>query len=124
MKRPETYDVYQLLKSESANWEDFARVKENDRQQLRKLIILSSEEDILEKVLIKWIQSETSEVMWKYILNVLKNLEYTDLLQIVQMYLCRKDVIKRYCKKPDFKFTGERLMKIMFIYYSILDSLH
>ena len=38
-----------LLKSESANWEDFARVKENDRQQLRKLIILSSEEDILEK---------------------------------------------------------------------------
>ena len=122
MKRPEAYDVYQLLKSKSANWEDFARelrVKENDRKEFRKFIILSSEEDILEKVLTKWTQSETSEVTWKYILNVLKGLEYIDLLKIVQMYLRKEDVIKTYCKKHDFKFTGERLMKILFIYYSI-----
>ena len=116
MKRPEAYDVYQLLKSKSANWEDFARglrIKENDRPQLK------SHEDNLEKVLTKWIQSETSEVTWKYILNVLKSLEYIDLLKIVQMYLRREDVIKKYCKKHDFKFTGERLMKILFIYYSV-----
>ena len=122
MKRPETYDAYQLLKSKSANWEDFARelrVKENDRKQFRKSITWSSEEDILEKVLTKWIQSETSEVTWKYILNVLKNLEYIDLLKIVQMYLRKEDVIKKYCKKHDFEFTGERLMKILFTYYSI-----
>ena len=122
MKRPETYDVYQLLKSKSANWEDFARelrVKENDRKQLRKSIQWLSEEDILENVLTKWTQSETSEVTWKYILNVLKSLEYIDLLKIVQMYLRKEDVIKKYCKTDDFKLTGERLMKILFIYYSI-----
>ena len=116
MKRPETYDVYQLLKSKSANCEDFARelrVKENDRPQNL------NHEDNLEKVLTKWIQSETSEVTWKYILNVLKSLEYIDLLKIVQMYLRKEDVIKKYCKTDDFKLTGERLMKILFIYYSI-----
>ena len=122
MKRPDTYDIYKLLKTKSANWEDFARelrVKENDRQQFRKLINASSPDDILEKVLAKWIESETCEVTWKNILCVLKDLDYIDLIKIVQMYLRKEDVIRKYCQTADFRFTGESLLKVLFISYSV-----
>ena len=38
---------------------------------------------------------------------------------MVQKHLRKEDVIKKYSKTPDFQFTGERLMKILFIYYSL-----
>ena len=120
MKQPETYDVYQLLKSKSANWEEFAielKIKENDCKRFRKLITTSSENVILKDVLDLWIQSETSEVTWKHILNVLERLEYIDLLKIVQMYLRKEDVIKKYCKKDDYKVIGEILMKILYLLF-------
>ena len=122
MKRPDTYDIYKLLKTKSANWEDFARelrVKENDRMQFRKLINATSPEDILEKVLAKWIESETCEVTWNRILCALKDLKYIDLFKIVQMHLRKEDVIRKYCQTADFKFTGESLLKVLFISYSV-----
>ena len=118
MKQPERDDVYKLLRTKSAEWEEFARelkIDDNYRKQLRPLIITSTDDDILDKVLARWIQSESSEVTWRCILNVLKELKYIDLLKIAQMYLRKEDVIKRYCKKHDFEFTGERLMKIVCI---------
>ena len=77
---------------------------------------MSPPDGTLEKVLAKWIDSETCEVTWKCILNVLKELKYITLLHLVQKHLCQEDVIKKYA---DFKFTGERLMKVQFISYSI-----
>ena len=117
MKQPERDDVYKLLRTKSAEWEEFARelkIDDNYRKQLR-LLTTASADDILDKVLARWIQSESSEVTWRCILNVLKELKYIDLLKIAQMYLRKEDVIKRYCKKHDFEFTGERLMKIVCI---------
>ena len=118
-KRPERNDVYHLLKSRSADWDEFARelkVEDNYRNQLRQSIHMSSPDGTLEKVLAKWTDSETCEVTWKCILNVLKELKYIALLNLVQKHLCQEDVIKKYCKTADFKFTGERLMKVLFIF--------
>ena len=122
MKRPERYEVHKLLISKSADWVEIARelrVDDNYRKQLRKYLQESSEEDVLEKVLARWIESETCEVTWKCIINVLKELKYITLLKMVQKHLRKEDVIKKYSKTPDFQFTGERLMKILFIYYSL-----
>ena len=61
MKRPERYEVHKLLISKSADWVEIARelrVDDNYRKQLRKYLQESSEEDVLEKVLARWIESK------------------------------------------------------------------
>ena len=97
-----------LLRTKAANWEEFARdlgIGDNYRSQLKEESRTSSAEKILDKILTKWIDSETSEVTWKKIIDVLTGLEYIALVRNVKTYLRKEDVIKKYCKRMDF--TGE-----------------
>lgn len=105
MKSPEKYDVFKLLKEKSAEWEMFAahlRVSDNIRKETRESTI--NIELKLENVLGSWISSETTEVTWRKIIEVLeKDLQYKKIAKDVKEYLLTEEAIKKYSKQADFE---------------------
>ena len=105
-KSPEKSDVYDLLKKKSAHWDEFAlelKVGDNFRQELRSEGAATSSRIKLEKVLTKWIDSETSDVTWSNIINMLEELEFLDLARNVDDHLSKEDVVKKYIQKVDYE---------------------
>ena len=105
-KSPEKSDVYNLLKKKSAHWDDFARelnIDDNFRQDLSYEGNTIPSRSKLERVLKKWIESETSEVTWRNIIRVLEDLEFTDLARDVDDYLRKEEVVKKYIERNNYK---------------------
>ena len=78
-----------LLRRKSASWEDFARelqIDDNERKKIRMEVTISVDSK-LERVLEIWMESETTEVTWKKIIQVLVALQSTDLAKEVQQFL-------------------------------------
>ena len=95
-----------MLKKKSAHWDDFARelnIDDNSRQELAIEGNTTTSRSKLEKVLVKWINGETSEVTWKYIIDVLEGLEFIELARNVKDFLRKQDVVKKYSEKRDFE---------------------
>ena len=104
-KSPDIYDVYTLLRDESASWDEFAcelRVSKNSRTSLSRNIS-KSDNGKLEEVLRLWVNSETSSVTWEKILAVLKSLKMIRLAGEVKKFLRDPEVVAVYSKKPDYK---------------------
>ena len=78
----------------------------NFRQQLHKDSLTANAK--LEKVLRKWMQSESSDVTWSNLFEVLEQLQFLDIASEVKSYLDRKEVIEKYHKKKDY--TGQLLI--------------
>ena len=89
MKRsPKVKEVYNLLRKRSANYDEFAFELDIDndfRAELRKKDDNSHWK--LEQVLRKWIDSETCEVTWAKIIEVLKDLEMISVAKEVVDFL-------------------------------------
>ena len=105
-KSPEKSDVYDLLKKKSAYWEEFAlelKLGDSFRQELRREGAVTTSRIKLDKVLMKWIDSETSDVTWSNIINMLEELEFLDLARNVDDYLSKEDVVKKYIQKEDYE---------------------
>ena len=88
-KKPQKSDVFKLLRRKSASWEDFAlelQIDDNERKKLRMEVTISIELK-LERVLEIWMQSETTEVTWEKIIQVLVALKSIDLAKEVKRFL-------------------------------------
>ena len=95
-----------MLKKKSAHWDDFARelnIDDNLRQDLTNEGNTTHSRSKLERVLKKWIESETSEVTWRNVIRVLEDLEFTDLARDVDDYLCKEEVVKKYNQRNNYK---------------------
>ena len=120
-KLPEFEDVYKFLRNKSAHWDDFATdmlIDYNFRQQLSHDGSLTANRK-LEEVILKWIESKSSDVTWSNLFEVLEQLEFLDIASKVKTYLERKEVIEKYHQKKDY--TGQLLcwwyIRIMLVYY-------
>lgn len=85
--KPRLKEVFKLLRCKSTAWQDIGRELDLDycdREQILKNIQKPKDEDKLEDVLYKWIESECSEVSWDNLYKVLKELKLNDVAQKLQ----------------------------------------
>ena len=101
-KRPRSYDVYHLTVSHSTRWNDLGRrldIAYNYREQVKKKA--SSDEDKLEDVLEKWMETESVPVTWSSLIEALEAIELMDLVRAVKEFLKTPKAIQSYLKsKP------------------------
>ncbi len=93
MPNLEISHVYRQLRRVSVEWNAIGRelgISYDYREELRRRSDLSKE-DRLEMILIKWKQSECSEISWDNIINVLKDLEFNDVAKNVMWFLQEDD---------------------------------
>lgn len=103
-KSPEVDDVYELLKHKSSRWSDIGRefrVSEDFREELRSLIYLTNR-DKLERVIRKWVESESIDVTWNALIAVLTEVQLIDIVRKVRGFLLAPDTIEKYSLKEDF----------------------
>ena len=89
--QPKKDEVFNLVKIISASWYELAReldISTNYRDSLKQDGGLS-DDTRLEKILEKWITSETKPVTWEVIINALESLERIDLVKKIKMYLTK-----------------------------------
>lgn len=95
--KPEFDHVYQILCGKSNEWNEIGRglkVPYDYRQGLKNMAI--SNKDKLEDVINKWFESESSEVTWGALLEVLRDIEFMDLVRRTQEFLRKPEVKARY----------------------------
>ncbi len=92
-------DVYHQLKGESTKWNEIARelrISHNYREELRMRNDLSNR-DRLEMALIKWKESQRSDVSWDKIIMMLRDLDLNSVASKVMQYLLTdEDAIQMY----------------------------
>ena len=105
-KTPQRQDVFKLLKSKSTKWDDIARelrVDSKRREELRKDVSINSDKK-LEEVLTTWIDSETTPVTWKTVIEKLdEELALKKMAKDVKKYLKRQDVVEKYSEMDDYE---------------------
>ena len=109
-KSPEFDDVYELLSKRSARWDNFARALKIDinfREKLQRESFTTDESKV-ESILRKWIESESSDVTWSNLIEVLEQLQFLDVAREVKIYLKKEEVIEKYRHKKDY--TGQLLI--------------
>ena len=86
--RPELHDAYSLTRCRASKWNDLGRmlkVSYDQRQQLQKKN--ETDEDKLETILHKWIESECSPVTWSNLIGALENIQLMDVARDVKKFL-------------------------------------
>ena len=81
---PHSTDVFNLLKVKAYDWDNIGRgfeVPYGYREGLKRKGVTSTDEGKLEDVIMKWMESECSDVTWNKVIEVLKKLQYNDLIQ-------------------------------------------
>ena len=87
-KTPSVYEAFKCLKKMSALWDDIARelnIEWNDRQQIHEQSISSNRK--LETVLHKWQERKTCDISWQKLIDVLNELNRTDIIDDVKTFL-------------------------------------
>ena len=105
MKSPELDDVLYLMDKLSSQWHDIGgklRVPIGERNSLLKEARIS---DVgkLEEVLNKWITSQTSDVTWKKILDMLVAFEKKTIASEVTSFLDTQEAYDKYACQPDYR---------------------
>ena len=81
-------------------------IPQNDREVLERDISLSHNSK-LERIINKWIHSETTDVTWRVIITSLKALDRKDLIKEVIRYLENPATYEKYILKDDFCFCPD-----------------
>ena len=101
-KSPNSSEVFHLIKCHSARWDEFAselHVPCNTRDSLGRNILLE-DGGRLERVVVKWIQSQCSPVTWENIIRTLASMDLNATACEVQDYLKHRQVVtKSSCKQ-------------------------
>ena len=88
--------------SHSASWNDLGRrlgIAHNYRKQLKKEA--SSDQERLEDMLEKWMETESVPVTWSSLIEALEAIELMDLVRAVKEFLKTPKAIQSYSKsKP------------------------
>lgn len=85
--------VFNLLKRNSARWNDFGKalgISQNDRQILYDERI--SAEARLERVIHLWMESQCSPTTWDNLINVLREMGLQDIVDVIRGYVLRMHV--------------------------------
>ena len=96
-KSPSSADVFDLIKCHSSRWDEFGselRVPFNTRESLRHNIALE-DGGRLERVVVKWIESQCSPVTWENIVHMLVSMDLKTTAGEVMDYLKRRQVIDK-----------------------------
>ncbi len=96
---PFVNDLYFLVRNRSYQWHDIGRelgLPFGYREGLKREGVMTSDETKLECVIMKWEQSQCSDVTWSNVINVLKILQFDDLVESTRAFLKRPDVLKKY----------------------------
>ena len=104
-KSPEVCDVFKLIKSHSAKWNEIAmelKVDENTRTRLLRDTQLGIDGK-LDHILHKWNEAQSTDVTWEKILEMLESLELRKTACEVNKFLKEPRIIKKYSKFPDFE---------------------
>ena len=104
-KSPEVCDVFKLIKSHSAKWNEIAmelKVDENTRTRLLRDTQLGIDGK-LDHILHKWNEAQSTDVTWEKILEMLESLELRKTACEVNKFLKESRIIKKYSKFPDFE---------------------
>ena len=94
---PNSADVFDLIKCHSSRWDEFAsglRVPFDTRESLRHNIALE-DGGRLERVVVKWIESQCSPVTWENIIHTLVSMDLKRTAGEVQDYLKHQQVISK-----------------------------
>ena len=89
---PHPTDVFNLLKVKAYDWDNIGRefgMPFGYRKGLTRESLMSTDESKLENVIMKWVESKCSDVTWNKVIEVLRNLQYSDLMQSA------KEIFKR-----------------------------
>ena len=95
--------MFRLTEHISSHWNDLGQeleVSYNYREQLRSEAY-SSDEDKLEEILSKWIESESSLVTWSTLVEALEAIELRSTAREVKDFLKTPEAIKSYGKYTD-----------------------
>ena len=96
---PEVDDVFSLIRSQSAKWYNIGRglkVTVNFREGLAKQAD-KTDDDKLETVVMKWLESHCSEPSWDYLISVLKIEELASTAEEVKKWLTNdSSAIQKY----------------------------
>ena len=104
MKSPELDDVFPLMTKLSSLWHDIGgrlRVPLDERQSLLQVNDLSNDGK-LEKMLDIWISSQTSDVTWKTIIDMLMGFEKRNIASEVAKYLDKQHIYEKYIQQDDY----------------------
>ena len=97
LKEPEVSDVFELLKKISNEWNNIGRglgIELNDRDTIKKEG--QDQKDRLERVVVKWIESKTTNVTWGTLMEVMEKLEYRDIVKEIETFLNKPNTIEKY----------------------------
>ena len=104
MKSPELDDVFPLMTKLSSLWHDIGgrlRVPLNERNSILQVTYLSNDGK-LERILDTWISSQTSDVTWKTIIDMLTGFEKKNVASDVAKYLDKQHIYEKYIQQDDF----------------------
>ena len=104
MKSPELDDVFPLMNELSASWYDIGgklRVAIGERESLLHESRIS-DDGKLEKILHKWISSQTSDVTWKKILDILMVFKKINIASEVKKFLDTQEAYDKYACQRDY----------------------
>ncbi len=76
--------MYNLLRDRAYQWNDIGRefgVDYGYRNELQMQGVQTTSKDKLESVIMKWEQSQCSDVTWSNVIKVLKILQFNDLME-------------------------------------------
>ncbi len=76
--------MYDLLRDRAYQWNDIGRelrVSYGYREGLKREGVMTTDETKLECVIMKWEQSQCSDVTWSNVIKVLKILQFNDLME-------------------------------------------
>ena len=97
-KRPQHYDVSDLLRHKANSWNKIARELEVEfhyREEIERSIRFSQNEQKLESVLYHWIESDRNAT-WETLIDALKKLKYMDAVRTVQEFLAKPKTVQEY----------------------------
>ena len=103
-KPPDLHDVFHLMRTMSASWNEIGwelNIPDIHREMLRRNISMA-DDDRLERILTKWIQTESKDVTWKVLLLALKALGKKDVMKKVILFLEEPETYQKYILKDDF----------------------
>ena len=93
---PNTKVVYNLLRDRAYQWNRIGRelglpygYREELKREIVQTLVQTTDEDKLESVIMKWEQSQCSDVTWSNVIKVFKILQFNDLIEPT------KDILRR-----------------------------
>ena len=100
-KSPNSSEVFDLIKCHADRWDEFGielQVSLETRDSLRHDVALG-DRSRLDRVVMKWIQSQCSPVTWKNIIHTLESMDLKVTARKVQDYLKHQVITKSSCKQ-------------------------